>query len=184
MLYKQHDPVSRVVRRKAKRGCEQAYEDLVRGMLQASSHFPGYVSAAVIPPHTGTGHRQYQIVQRFATRDDLDRWDRSSERELWHERLLAVVDGGADYCPVSGLEVWFAPKVNGPEPPPRWKMTTVSWLGIFPTVAVCLGVLEPLLKSWPFLLKIAVITAVVATLMSYVIMPRLSVWMSWWLKRR
>ena len=43
--------VSRVVRRKPNPGCEEAYENLLKGMLEASSKFPGYLSATVLPPH-------------------------------------------------------------------------------------------------------------------------------------
>ena len=61
-------------------------------------------------------------------------------------------------------------------------MTVVSWLGIFPTAAACLAGVGPVLKSWPYLFRMALVTAMVAFLMAYVVMPRLSVWMQWWLK--
>jgi antibiotic biosynthesis monooxygenase (ABM) superfamily enzyme len=175
--------VSRVVRRRPDFGCEAAYEALVRGMLQASSRFPGYISAAVIPPHTKADQGEYQVVQRFASQADLDYWDNSAEREVWHERILPIAMRGADYHPVEGLEVWFPPSVaTASGSPPRWKMTVVSWLGIFPTAAACLAGFGPVLGSWPYLLRMAFITAVVAFLMAYLVMPRLSVWMRWWIK--
>ena len=34
-------------------------------------------------------------------------------------------------------------------PPPRWRMTVVSWLGIFPTVALLLWFVAPLLAPLP-----------------------------------
>jgi antibiotic biosynthesis monooxygenase (ABM) superfamily enzyme len=173
--------VTRVVRRKAKPGCMQAYEELVKGMLEASSRFPGYLGATVIPPHTDTDEEEYQIIQRFATQADLNRWDQSSERAMWHERIHPIADDTPIYRLVSALDVWFHPERHR-APAPRWKMTTVSWLGIFPTVALCLGVIAPLLASWPFLLRTAMITALVAVLMSYLVMPKLSNWMRWWLK--
>ena len=177
-----NETVSRVVRRRAKPGAENTYEALVKHMLEASSRFPGYLSATIIPPHSESDNSEYRIVQRFASQLDLDRWDRSLERAMWHDRILPVAETDPAYHSLNGLEVWFPSKPTSALPrPPRWKMTTVSWLGIFPTVAVCLGLIAPHLGSWPFLIRTAVITALVAILMSYVVMPRLSRWMNGWL---
>ena len=63
-------------------------------------------------------------------------------------------------------------------------MTFVSWMGIFPTVSLLLWLVSPLLASWPFLLRTAVFTSLVALAMSYLVMPRLSRWMSWWLVKK
>lgn len=185
MKKKGEGPVSRVARRRPNQGREQAYESLVKGMLEASSRFPGYLSATVIPPHTDSDHGIYKVVQRFATQADLDRWDQSEERAMWHDRISPIADHAAAYHPIQGLEVWFPPSsACSPDaaPPPKWKMTVVSWLGIFPTASLCLGASGPLLGFLPFLLRMAIITAMVALLMAYVVMPRLSVWMRWWLR--
>ncbi len=174
--------VSRVIRRRAKPGCEKAYEALVRGMQEAASHFPGYLSAAVIAPDAPSG--DYQIIQRFATVQDLERWNASEERAAWHERLRPVVESDPDYRLLTGLEVWFSPAlVPARPPPPRWRMTVVTWLGIYPIVAFCLWFIAPLLASVPFLLRTAVITAIVVILMSYVVMPRLARWMGGWMRK-
>ena len=176
-------PVSRVVRRRPNQGCEQAYETLMGEMLDASRRFPGYLSATVIPPHTQADQGEYQIVQRFATQADLDRWDESEERAIWHERIRPIAAQDAAYHEVRGLEMWFSPDpAIAPAAPPKWKMTVVSWFGIFPTAVTCLGVLNPILGSLPYLLRMSLVTALVAVLMAYVVMPKLSVWMRWWLK--
>lgn len=175
-------PVFRIVRRRAKPGCARAYEELVRAMFDDAKKFPGYLAAELIPPEAPDG--EYQIVQRFATEADLERWNASPERAAWHERLNPVAEGDPEYRLLHGLDAWFAPTaLPAHKPPPRWRMTVVSWMGIFPTVAVLLAFVAPLLASWPFLLRTAVLTAMVAGLMSYVIMPRLTRWMAWWLKR-
>lgn len=175
--------ISRIVHRRAKPGCDKAYEDLVRGMLEASSRFPGYISAAVIPPKSEGA--DFQIIQRFASQTDLDRWRNSEECAIWHERLMPVVETEPEYRLLNGLEVWFAPKlVPAGAPAPRWKMTVVSWLGIYPLVAICLWYVSPLLAGLPYLVRTAMITALVVVAMSYVVMPRLSRWMGWWLRPR
>lgn len=174
--------VFRVVRRRAKPGYEKAYEALIQGMFQDASSFPGYLSAALIPPEAPGG--EYQIVQRFATEQDLDRWNASQERATWNERLRAVAEGNPEYRLLTGLEAWFGPAtIPASSPPPRWRMTVVSWVGIFPTVAVLLWFVAPLLAPLPFLIRTALFTALVAIAMSYIVMPRVSRWMAWWLKK-
>jgi antibiotic biosynthesis monooxygenase (ABM) superfamily enzyme len=175
------DAVFRVVRRRAKPGCEKAYEELVRGMFDEASRFPGYVSANLIPPEKPGG--EYQLIQQFATAADLERWNGSPARAVWLERLQPVAEGDPEYRLLNGLEAWFAPAaLPVARAPRRWRMVVVSWMGIFPTVALLLSFVAPHLGALPFLPRTAIFTALVAGLMGYVVMPRLSRWMAWWLR--
>jgi antibiotic biosynthesis monooxygenase (ABM) superfamily enzyme len=177
-----NDSVFRVVKRRAKPGCEKAYEALIAGMFEQASHFPGYLSAQMIPPKSPG--EEYQLVQRFATEKDMERWNASRERAIWLERLRPVAEGDPEYRLLTGLEAWFAPGIMPTSsPPPRWRMTVVSWLGIYPTVAALLWFVAPLLAPLPFLIRTGLFTALVAFAMSYLVMPRVSRWMGWWLRR-
>lgn len=176
------ETVTRVVRRRAKPGCERAYEALIAAMFEQASRFPGYLSAELIPPPTPQG--EYQILQRFASEADLQRWNVSPERATWHARLRPVAEGDPEYRLLTGLDAWFAPTLlPASKPPARWRMTVVSWLGIYPTVALLLWYVAPLLVPLPFLLRTALFTALVAVAMSYLVMPRLSRAMAWWLRK-
>lgn len=176
------EAVFRQVRRRVKAGCVPAYEALVRAMFEDARRFPGYLSAELIPPEVAGG--EYQIMQRFATAADLESWNGSAERLSWMEKLALVADGAPEYRLLHGLDAWFAPSaVAVNKPPARWRMTLVSWLGIFPTVALLLIFVAPLIDFLPGLLRIAVITSFVAVLMAYVIMPRLTRWFGPWLRQ-
>lgn len=173
--------VVRVVHRKAKPACAAAYEALVRGMLDSASHFPGFVSAQLIPPPSPGG--EYQLVQRFASDEALARWNASTERATWLERLRPVSEGDPEYRLLTGLEAWFGPvAVPATSPPPRWRLTVVTWMSIYPTVLLLATVVSPLIAPLPMPLRTAIFTALVAALMSYVVMPRLNRWMLWWLR--
>lgn len=174
--------VMREVRRRAKPGCEEAYEALVRAMLEQASRFPGYLSAQLVPPDDKGG--EYQIIQRFASEADLQRWTASAERAVWHQRLRSVAQGDPEYRLLNGLDAWFTPaSIPASAQPPKWRMTVVSWMGIFPTVAALLWLVAPLLASLHFIMRTAIFTALVAVAMSYLVMPRLSRWMAWWLRK-
>ena len=176
------ESIVRIVRRRAKPGCERAYEALIRGMFDEASRFPGMLANELIPPAEPGG--DYQVIQRFASEADVERWNASPQRAAWLERLAPVADGEPEYRVLGGLDAWFAPTLlASSKPPPRWRMTVVSWMGIFPTVALLLHFVAPRLEPLPFLLRTAVFTALVALLMAYVVMPRLTRWMAWWLRR-
>lgn len=172
--------VARIARRRAKRGCAEAYEALVRSMIEDARKLPGFVAGSLLPPATAGG--EYQVVLRFATEADLQGWDRSPLRADWHEKLRAVAEGDPAYQLLTGLEAWFAPaEVPAAARPAKWRMTLLSWLGIFPTVSLLLWFVAPWLAPLPFLLRTAVITGLVAILMAYVVMPRLTRAMAWFL---
>ena len=141
--------VFRVVRRRARPGCEAAYEALIEGMLRDASRFQGYLSAQLIPPAGPDG--EYQIVQRFATAQDLARWNDSSERATWHARLRPVAEGDPDYRILSGLDAWFAPTlIAASAPPSRWRMTVEAGWVFFPRWPCCYGLSRPSSPPCPF----------------------------------
>jgi len=176
-------PVVRVASRRALVGCGAAYEALLRGMFGAMKTFPGFVGADVIPPANEGG--DYQVVTRFATEADLQRWDESEAHGEWLSRLDAVAEGKPAYRVITGLEAWFSPEVVPASlNPPRWRMTLATWLGIFPTASLIIGIVGPLIGFLPFLVRTAILTGLIAFAMSYVVMPRLARWLRPWLMRK
>jgi antibiotic biosynthesis monooxygenase (ABM) superfamily enzyme len=160
-------PVVRVAHRRARAGCQEAYEAVLRGMFQAAGTFPGFMGADIAPPlQPGDEHR---VTMKFATEAALQRWDNSDERLRWHEAMAPLTEGPPEYHVLSGLEAWFVPpNTPVPHPPSRARMALATWLGIFPTVSVFL---------WPFLLRTAVFTALIVITMTWVVMPRLVRWL-------
>jgi antibiotic biosynthesis monooxygenase (ABM) superfamily enzyme len=176
-------PVIRVARRRARPGCEPAYEALVGGMLQDTAKVPGFLSAEIIPP--GTDGAEHQTILHFASADALAAWDRSPQRREWHRRLNAVADGDPDYQVLSGLEAWFArPELPGTRQPPRWKMALVTWIGIYLVVMLLQVALAPWIGGWNFFLRNAVFTGCVVLLATWVLMPQLVRVFRPWLTRR
>ena len=88
---------------------------------------------------------------------------------LIHEEKVSVL---------TGLETWFTrPSRPGEPAPPRYKMVAVTWLAVYPLITLILVLFGPLLSLLPML----VLTAVMVTLMTYVIMPRMTRLFSSWL---
>jgi hypothetical protein len=69
----------------------------------------------------------------------------------------------------------------GEPSPPRYKMVIVTWLGVFPIVTILFSVFGHWLNLLPTLVRTLVFTAVMVTLMTYVVMPRMTRLFSFWL---
>lgn len=169
-------PVVRVAHRRAREGSVDAYEAVLRGMFSAARRFPGFLGAELTPPlKPGDEHR---VTMKFATEADLERWDASDERVRWHEAMAPLTEGPPEYHILSGMEAWFVPPDTPvSQPPSRARMSLVTWLGIFPTVSLFLWFLAPFLAGLPFLLRTAVLTALIVLTMTYMVMPRLTRWL-------
>jgi hypothetical protein len=65
--------------------------------------------------------------------------------------------------------------------PPLYKMTIVTWLGVFPTITLLLHFLEPLLNYLPLALRTLVLSTIMVPLLTYVVMPWLTKLLYRWL---
>jgi antibiotic biosynthesis monooxygenase (ABM) superfamily enzyme len=173
-------PVTAVASRRVKRGREREFEEWFSGILAAANEFPGYLGSEVLRP-SDSEDDEYRIVFRFDRASNLHAWEDSEERRrllreaepLIHEEKVHVL---------TGLETWFTlPSKAGEPPPPRYKMALVSWRAVFPLITTILLLFGPLLSQLPMLLRTLVLTGVMVTLMTYVVMPRLTRLFSSWL---
>src|SRR5215207_4211885 len=161
-------PVTAVASRQVKQGCEREFEEWVSGILAAANEFPGYLGSEVLRPSDDPEDNEYRIVFRFDHASNLHAWENSEEEEK--VRVL------------TGLETWFTlPSKPGEPAPPRYKMAIVTWLAVFPVVAVIFSLFGQWLNLLPTLVRTLVFTVVMVTLMTYVIMPRMTRVFSFWL---
>lgn len=168
------DPVVTVmVERHVKPGSEDAYEELLRGLLAAVATFRGYLGVNVMKP----SHRAdtlYRVVLRFDNEENLRRWTESAERQKWLRCLAAVTVGEPDIRIMTGLETWFATRPQAAIiPPPRYKMALMALLASYPLVTLILALLAPSLAHWPLALRTLLMSVTIVLLMTYVIMPLL-----------
>jgi antibiotic biosynthesis monooxygenase (ABM) superfamily enzyme len=149
-------------------------------MIERMRESPGFSHAELLPPEAPGG--EYQIVVHFDSEDSLAAWDASAARAAVHARMRDVAEAEPEYRRLTGLEAWFAPAiVPATTHPPRTRMAVVTWLGIYPTAAFFLWFVAPWLAGWPFLLRTAVITALIVATMTWVVAPRLTRAMRGWL---
>jgi uncharacterized protein len=174
-------PVTAVASRRVKQGREQEFEEWASGILAAANEAPGYLGSEVLRPSDNEDDDEYKIVFRFDHASNLRAWEGSDERHRWLRRAEPLVHEEKVHV-LTGLETWFTlPTKPGEPAPPRYKMVIVSWLAIFPIVTLIFSVFGQWLNLLPTLLRTLVFTAVMVTLMTYVVMPRMTRLFSFWL---
>jgi antibiotic biosynthesis monooxygenase (ABM) superfamily enzyme len=174
-------PVTAVASRRVKHGREREFEEWVSGILAAANKFPGYLGSEVLRP-SDPEDNEYRIIFRFDHASNLHAWENSEERQRWLRRSRPLLYEEEKVDVLTGLETWFAlPSKPGEPAPPRYKMAIVTWLAVFPVVAVIFSLFGQWLDLLPTLVRTLVFTAVMVTLMTYVIMPRMTRLFSFWL---
>ncbi len=165
-----------------------AFEAAMAGMVEAATHVPGHLGGQLVrPDETGGGDepRLYHVVFAFDNEAHLAAWQGSPERSHWLAQVAPHTVGEQEMRRVSGLDYWFAPAgTTTRTPPPKWKVATVTWLGIFPTVLLLFLTVAPLLADWPLVPRTMVITVLVVVLMTWEVAPRLTRWLAGWLHAR
>jgi hypothetical protein len=172
--------VTVLITRRVKAGHEAAFEQASADMTAAASTFPGYLGGQLVRPDaegSGDDPMLYHMVFAFDTAEHLQGWQQSPTRSLGLAAIAPHIEGQT-LRQVSGLGHWFTPPAGiALQPPPRWKVAVVTWLGICPTVYILFLTVAPLLTGWPLLPRVMVITMLVVLLMTWVVAPRLTTWL-------
>jgi len=173
------EPVTVVVRRRAKRGREAELEAWLRDVIAVMARYPGYQGSTVLRPR-GEGALEHVLVFRFGCFADFERWQASEERTTWLARAEPLTEAH-EVRTQEGLEPFFDLPAHRAAPPPRWKMATLTWLGLYPLVVGVGLVTRPWLGEVPFAIAVAPQTAVTVALMAWLVMPLLTRLASRWL---
>ena len=167
------------------------FEDWIAGIADEVARFPGREGVTVLRPG-GESSTEYVVIIRFASYDDLRRWEESAERAEWLTRLDPLLAATSTYRAETGLETWFQlPGQRAVVPPPKWKMALLIILAIYPLLLVVhplmgtvfdvpyLGV--PITIGSEFVVRTFVTAVILVTLMTWVAMPLLTKLFRGWL---
>ena len=176
-------PVTVVISRRVKPGCEPAFEKFISGITAAAMTFEGHLGTNVFRP-SNPKDREYRIIFKFDRASNLRTWQESECRRQWLARAESLRLEPATIRVITGLETWFTlPSPQPILPPPRYKMATITLLALFPLIQLANLTLAPLLAllPLPLLLRSLIITAILVLTMTYVAMPRMTKLFSQWL---
>jgi antibiotic biosynthesis monooxygenase (ABM) superfamily enzyme len=167
-----------VVTRRVRAGHEAAYEAWIAEIQAASRAFPGYQGVDVARPASPT--QPYTIVVRFDSPAAREAWEAWETRRAWLERVpSAAVEGDAEVRYAEGVEFWFeAPPSAPPVQPSKHRMAVVLLVVVFALVSVLGPLARWALDGWPAPVIALVMVACQVSLMTYVVMPRVTRWLA------
>ncbi len=174
-------PVTIAIERTVAEGREGAYEEWIRGITAEALLFPGHMGVNVIRPVAG--QRDYVTIFRFDSYEHAQAWEDSEVRRRWLDSLQGIVDGPTQVRKATGLEFWFSlPELPAAHPSPH-KMAAVLVVVVFTLVLLIQLFIMPFLERWPLLLRMFVAVLCQVLLMTYLIMPRVTLLLKHWLYR-
>lgn len=164
------DPVTMVVTRRVKPGCEAQFEAWLHDYAREAESKPGHLGLQIVRP-AGT-ERTYTVVANWDCSADLQAWLQSDEHNQWLQKVRPLLEEEETRQVTTGLETWFTPPGAGSiVPPPRWKMFLVTWLVawllVWPLDVWYAPVIAPLVPFW----RAGAFTLVIVAVLTYVLMP-------------
>jgi uncharacterized protein len=152
------------------------FEDWAHEITVASANYPGHLGASWV-----RSRDNFQVTYRFADDALFHDWHESPERARFLSRLEPMATLVADEH-LTGMETWFElPDHPGRPAPPRWKMAIATWIGVFPMLALLQWLVGPRLVDLPLLVRVMLLTLFVVVLMTYLVMPRMTLLLKGWL---
>lgn len=181
-------PVTVSITRHVDPGHETEMVAWIRAGVSLADRHPGFLGAGWLRPEPGS--ETWHVLYRFASSDALAAWESSDQRAWWLSAGagLGVVESRVERR--TGIEGWFdEPHTRDirdlrlpSAAPPRWKQMVMIWLAFFPLsllVALAFGEWWP---GLPVVERVLASTVVMTPLMTYLVLPRLTRALSWWLQ--
>lgn len=174
-------PVTVDVMQSVRPGKEREFEHLLKQIIGTASTFEGYLGASVFRP-SEQNQSEYRVVFKFDRLEHLKRWENSSARQKYLGQAKELTVNEGIFSILTGLETWFTlPAKPGLKPPARYKMVLVTGAAIFAINQVLALIPAAWLGLLPTLIRLLILILITTTLMTYVVMPRLTKLLAWWL---
>ncbi len=175
------EPVTVVVTRRVKRGSESAYEDWLKRLIHEASALPGYLGTNIHRPPPA-GPPEYTSVFRFDSVDHLRAFEESDLRRRALAEVAGLVEADATWKKLTGLEFWFTPPPGTLVPQPsRFRMALVMIAVVYGLVLSIGAAVAQVASAAPTPLRLLLTITIEVFLMTYVLMPRLTRWLAWWI---
>ena len=176
-------PATAVFSHRIRPGREEDFADWKRRIIRARIRQPGHLGSEMFAPVPGVQDGWVDIV-RFDCPENLEKWLKSPERRRLIEEALEFSESIEARPLATGLENWFrlAGTTGGEEGNvPIWKQSLLVLLALYPTIMIMGFVTAPLARVLPHPVYILVGNMIGVAVLAWILMPRLSRWMAFFL---
>ncbi|MBD2426548.1 hypothetical protein H6G62_11285 [Phormidium sp. FACHB-1136] len=164
-----------------------AFEDWYGRLRREAQYHSGFLRADLCTPlNCDDGVIKYYSIIHFASPSQLDLWLTCDTRQQLFKEGKTLFLAYRFKSFTTGLEGWFSLSggSSGSLGPPRWKQILSVVLGLYPTVILqgmafsALGMMQ----GWPLPTAMLVNNLITSSLLTWVVMPRVSRLLKFWLK--
>ncbi|WP_421908610.1 antibiotic biosynthesis monooxygenase [Methanolacinia petrolearia] len=174
-------PFTLVTTHYVKPGKMDEFSEEIRNLSGYSSGYPGYMGVNFFRP-SDPADGDFRVVLRFRSEEDFNRWRDSDERKKWIEREKELTIAPPKRYAVNGLETWFTlPGNNIIKPPKRHRQFMVTWLAVWPILAILTPIENSLFEGIPYLVQKMIAVAILVFLLTYVVTPFMTKAFKWFL---
>jgi antibiotic biosynthesis monooxygenase (ABM) superfamily enzyme len=175
------EPISVVISSTVQPAREAEYEALLRTFVPRALTFPGHLGVHILKPGEDRP-RDYHVVVRFAGRKQRDLFREWPEFVQFQAATAPLLERQPVFKEMTGLETWFTlPGSRVLRPLPRWKMMLSTLLGVYPTSLLLTTLVTPHLADWPGPLRTLVISLLMVALLTWAVMPLVTLCLRFWL---
>jgi antibiotic biosynthesis monooxygenase (ABM) superfamily enzyme len=185
-------PVTVAITRRADPAHSSEMVAWMRAGTALAEAFPGFLGAGWV--QSAAGSPEWHMLYRFADHETLRRWEESPQRHWWLTSAQGIVEHTRTERR-TGIEGWFDPPVehvvdpvdpSGVEPavppsPPRWKQAVTIWLAFFPLSLTATLLTSRFIAGVPLAARTLLMTLCLTPLMTYLVLPRITRALHWWL---
>ena len=163
-------PLTMVVTWRIRKGREREFEAWRHEMSAAEHKSPGFMGSNLILPSGDA--REYVVIFRFDTYENLQVWQESDIRRDLLKKAEPFQERDPSYNMECGLEYWFAPPGTAGAPP-KWKMSVITVLGVWPVSMLVLWLLNPFIGDLAPPLQALLVAVGIVSLLTWAVMPAL-----------
>ncbi|MFJ9590822.1 antibiotic biosynthesis monooxygenase [Streptomyces acidicola] len=161
-------------------GYEQDFREWFGRVTNAASAFPGHLGDGLFRPPAAAG--PWVLIHRFRDHESARGWTTSPERAALFDNCEGHHQTEVARRELSGMETLFtSPQDTTTVAPPRWKMVLAAFAAVLPISLIGNGLLGPALSALPLLARVLILALLFSTLMTYLMMPTVTLVLRRWL---
>jgi antibiotic biosynthesis monooxygenase (ABM) superfamily enzyme len=172
--------VTAVISVPVRRGAEQDYARLHDEALASMRTMPGFLRSELYAPVSGVQDDTI-VMMAFDSREHLDHWLRSPERQAFIERTSELTEGQRTVSVVGGFAGWFG--AAGGAPVKRWKSAVAVLIALVPTTLAVSALREALFPDLHLVPGVVIGNIIGVIILTWALMPLVTKWLASWLQR-
>jgi len=175
-----NNSITTVVRHFIKSDKKEAFENWTKQISAIAKQFEGFEGLQLIIPPRGSN--EYITLFKFSSVLALQKWMDSKERKTEVAKLKTFSEKEMVLRQIEGIDFWFeAPEKKTATAPPKWKMSLLTWLAVFPGVVLLSKFYHSLFPNFPSILLTLLVTLTLVPLLTWFLMPNIVKLFKGWL---